>query len=354
MWTRLKKALKIKYSITVWMLASAFLLGALVVVYAAYSGTADVKRVVSTQASSGTAFSSNYMESGELVIKSLRTTAEGNFICNVTVCNYDQLDPASPAKAQITYSFKAELCRYDNSTGNYVVVSEVQTKTVDYVTSNKIFYVKKVMDNNLEINTDTEHSLNEYPYVFEYTEETLAGGTSNKDSFDVCFDSEEVDLEVAELFIRVTATPTEESMLQNSGVGVLRSIISVSKGRTVETGWYGSLDERTSRDYDGYNLVIEGSGAGTIDILWDNEKFIINPVFLTNNSLNPTDATSEGTGWKKVTLPVNSTVENRYVVQFYKKDEDTNYTGTEFPSKYIKCSNYQQTIQSTPTPITAP
>ena len=102
MWTKLKKALKIKYPITFWMLASALLFGTLVVVHAAYSGTADVKRVVSTQASSSTVFSSNYMESGGLAIKSLRTTAEGDFICNVTVCNYDQLDPASPARAQIT------------------------------------------------------------------------------------------------------------------------------------------------------------------------------------------------------------------------------------------------------------
>lgn len=229
MWTKLKKALKIKYPIAVWMLLSAFLLGTLIVVHAAYSGTADVKRVVSTQASSSTVFSSNYMESGELAIKSLRTTAEGDFICNVTVCNYDQLDPASPARAPITYSFKAELCRYDTSTESYVVVSEVQTKTIDNVTSNKNFYVKKVMDDNLEINTDTvhSHSLNESPFYYEYTDETLAGGTSNKDSFNICFDSAEVDLAVADLFIRVTATPTNESMQQNSGVGILRSVISV-------------------------------------------------------------------------------------------------------------------------------
>ena len=349
MWTKLKKALKIKYPITFWMLASALLFGTLVVVHAAYSGTADVKRVVSTQASSSTVFSSNYMESGGLAIKSLRTTAEGDFICNVTVCNYDQLDPASPARAQITYSFKAELCRYDTSTESYVVVSEVQTKTIDNVTSNKTFYVKKVMDDNLEIKTDTEHSLNESPFYYEYTDETLAGGTSNKDSFNICFDSAEVDLAVADLFIRVTATPTDESMQQNSGVGILQSVISVSKGRTVETGWYGSLDERTNQDYDGYNLVVEGSGEGTIDILWYDSKFTINPVFISVEGLTPGDATSEGENWKKVTLPVDSTEKNRYVVQFYKKNENTPYTGSEFPSKYIKCSNYQAAT-STPEP----
>ena len=342
MWTKLKKALKIKYLVTAWMLISVFLLGAVVIVYAAYSGTADVKRVVSTQASSSTVFSSNYMETGGLAVKNLSTTAEGNFTCNVTVCNYDQLDPTSPAKAPITYNFKAELCRYDTSTDSYVTVSEIQTKTVDGVTSNKTFSVKKVMNDNLEIG-DTEHSLNASPFNYEYTGETLAGGASYKDSFDITFDSYEVDLKVAELFIRVTATPSDESMQQNTSIGILQSVISVSKGRTVETGWYGSLDEHTSQDYDGYNLVIEGSGAGTIDILWNNAKFSINPVFLTNNASRLTAVTdADTTDWKKVTLTVDSSVENRYVAQFFKKDENTSYIGTGFPSKYIRCAHYQE------------
>ena len=342
MWTKLKKALKIKYPVTAWMLISVFLLGAVVIVYAAYSGTADVKRVVSTQASSSTVFSSNYMETGGLAVKNLRTTAERIFTCNVTVCNYDQLDPTSPAKAPITYSFKAELCRYDTSTDSYVTVSEIQTKTVDGVTSNKTFSVKKVMNDNLEI-MDTEHSLNASPFNYEYTGETLAGGTSYKDSFDITFDSYEVDLKVAELFIRVTATPSDESMQQNTSIGILQSVISVSKGRTVETGWYGSLDEHTSQDYDGYNLVIEGSGAGTIDILWNNTKFSINPVFLINNASRLTEVTeADTTDWMKVTLTVDSSVENRYVVQFFKKGENTSYIGPEFPSKYIRCSHYQE------------
>ena len=137
------------------------------------------------------------------------------------------------------------------------------------------------------------------------------------------------------------AVPSEESVQLNSGVPTLHSIISISKGRTVETGWHGSLDESSVNDYDGYNLVIEGSGSGTIDILWDNNEFTINPAFLTINTSKLTDVTdTTPAGWKKVTLTVNSTEENRYVVQFYKKKQNVSYTGNEFPSKYIICNNY--------------
>ena len=329
----------IKYPVTTWMLTSVFTLCVVMTSYSAYNGTVDVKRVISTQASSSTVFSSNYMESGSLTVKNLRTTAEGNFICNVTVCNYDQLDPASPAHALITYSFKAELVKYNTSTDKYELVTSVQ---LDNENSEKAFYVKKIMDNNESINTDTEHSINTPDYAYTYTNETLVGGVSNKDSFDICFDRTEVEKDIPELFIRVTATPTEESIQMNGGVSpTLSSIISISKGRTVETGWHGALDESSNSDYDGYNLIVEGSGSGTIDIRWDNREFTINPAFLTNNSAKLTPvADASIDGWKKVTLTVNSTQENRYVVQFYKKKTNVNYTGTEFPSKYIVCENY--------------
>ena len=52
----------IKYPITVWMIVSMLALTSVYVAYAAYNGTADVKRVVSTQATSTTVFSSNYLK----------------------------------------------------------------------------------------------------------------------------------------------------------------------------------------------------------------------------------------------------------------------------------------------------
>ncbi len=328
-----------KYPITVWMLISVFTLCTVVVVYAAYNGTADVKRVVSTQASSNTVFSSNYMQAGGLAVKELRTTADGNFICNVTVCNYDQLNLGNPAHALITYDFTAELLEYDMTNKTYQKVGVVQEKTDG--TGNKVFYVQKKMDDNETIGTDQVHVLNAGSFLYTYSAETLAGGTSNKDSFDICFDSEEVEKDVADLFIRVTATPTAESAQFNGSVPTLSCIISVSQGRSIETGWHGSLNESNTLDYDGYNLIVEGSGKGTIDILWDSREFTINPIFKQINSSKLTDETDAALeGWRKVTLTVDSTEENRYVVQFYKKNTNSAYSGNNFASRYIKCENY--------------
>lgn len=148
-----------KYHITIWMVVSVFTLCTMIAVYAAYNGTADVKRVVSTQATSSTVFSSNYMETysyqGGIAVKNLRTTTDGNFICAVTVCNYDQLAPTSPAQGLIEYAFKAELVIYNAATDEYEVVTELQ-KNGDTV---KTFYVQKIMDDNETIATDTPHSI---------------------------------------------------------------------------------------------------------------------------------------------------------------------------------------------------
>ena len=324
-----------KYPVTVWMLISVFTFCTVVVGYSAYSGTVDVKRVVSTQSSSTTMFSSNYMESSTnsgLIVKNLHTINEGNFTCNVTVCNYDQLDQSNPAHSLITYDFTAELFTY---TDTYQKVTETQ---LNMQGTPKIFSVRKVMDNNGTITTDTEHDINSGDFSYTYSEETLTGGTSCKDSFDICFDSEEVKKELPDLFIRVTATPTAQSIQLNGTLPTLSSIISISKGRIVETGWYGSLIESSNSDiYDAYNLVIEGSGAGTIDILWDSTEFTINPAFLAINSSKLSAETTDSSGLKKRTLTVNSSEENRYVVQFYKS---TSYTGNSLPSNAIKCENY--------------
>ena len=144
-----------------------------------------------------------------------------------------------------------------------------------------------------------------------------------------------------ELFVRVIATPSAESVQLNGSLPTLSAIISISKGRTVETGWYGSLDESSDKNYDAYNLVVEGSGKGTIDILWDSRDFTINTAFLEINSSKLTAVTdAETAGWKTVTLSVNSSEQNRYIVQFYKVKTKTDYTGATFPSRYIMCNNY--------------
>lgn len=335
---RIKNILKkiMKYPITIWMVISILALITIYIAYAAYNGTAIVKRVVSTQPTSTSVFSSNYLEeySSNITVKDLRTTTEGNFTVSVTVCNYDQMDVNSYAKGLIEYELKAELVHQVGD--DYELVNSVQMNG----DVPKIFNIQKTMDDNVATSGETVNDLNVNPFIVTYPVESLTGGSPLKDSFNICFDAAEVAKETPDLFIRVTATPTEQSVQLNSGITTLACIISVSQGRSVETGWHGSLQETdSSEEYDAYNLIIEGSGVGEIDILWDNTEFTMNPKFVELYSAKLTRESDvlDRPGWKKRTLSVNSMQENRYDVQFYKKKPSATGTGK------ILCNNYNAT-----------
>jgi len=162
----------IKYPITVWMLASIVLFSTLYATYSAYNGTSIVKRVVSTQATSTKVFSSNYLEdysNTNIAVKDLRTTTEGNFVMAITVCNYDQMDFNSYAKSNIEYELKAELVQYNSTTGEYVLVREVQKEGTGEEARKKKFTVKRIMDNNAEVEED-ERDLNTGSFTVLFNE----------------------------------------------------------------------------------------------------------------------------------------------------------------------------------------
>ena len=336
-----------KYWITIWMVLSVAALGTYIA-YGAYTGTAQVKRVVSTMPTIDTVFSSNYMENPQ-GIKNLHTTQFENYVCPVTVCNFAQLTPTGFSREKIRYSLTAELVKFDSGSRQYIAVDQVQTKTSNGSATAKTFYIKKTHDDNRPITSDSTHSLNS-DGVFSYTfsNEELAGGDSHTDTFEVCFDAAETLQETPDLYIRLTATPEDTNT--NGTVTEMSCILSISKGRIIETGWHGALAESSATDYDGYNLIVEGVGQGKIDIRWDNTKFMINPAFTsdtTNNSFasdngsgSPVVADSTSSDWQKVTLNVNSLEKNRYEVQFYKRKSSTTYTGNNSANNFIKCDNY--------------
>ncbi len=336
-----------KYWITIWMLLSVAALGTFMV-YGAYAGTAQVKRVVSTMPTVDTVFSSNYMENPQ-GIKNLHTTLFENYICPVTVCNFAQLTPTGFSREKIKYSLTAELVSYDSTLRQYIAVDQVQTKISNGSPVAKTFYIKKTHDDNVPITSDVEHILNgSDSFSYTFTGEELAGGDSHTDTFDVCFDAAETLKDSPDLYIRLTATPEDTNT--NGTVTEMSCILSISKGRVIETGWHGALAESSAIDYDGYNLIVEGVGQGTIDIRWDNAKFMINPAFTsdtTNNSFasdngsgSPVVVDDSTSGWMKITLNVNSLAKNRYEVQFYKRIPSTTYMGDDSVSNYIKCDNY--------------
>ena len=325
--------------ITIWLVASIATLGTFIV-YSAYSGTAQIKRVVSTMPSYDTVFSSNYMEN-PLGTRNLHTTLFEDYICPVTVCNFAQLTPTGFSREKVKYSLKAELVTYNSSTREYDPLTSVRNKIVDGVAVAETFYIKKTLDDNLPVTSEI-HDLNVADgFSYTFSSEELAGGDSHTDSFDVCFDSAETLKDSPDLYIKLTAVPEDTNT--NGTVTEMSCVLSISRGRKVETGWHGALTETAGVDYDGYNMIVEGVGKGTIDIRWDNSRFMINPAFTsdtTNNSFTSGVIDDTTSGWKKITMNVNSLEKNRYEIQFYKRIPSTTYTGTDSADRYIKCDNY--------------
>lgn len=307
--------------------------------YGAYTGLKTVKRVVTTQASAGELFSSNCMMVN-VNYKQINTTQY-----TVSVCNYEQKNPNLYNASDISYSLTAEIkVFYD---GTYKTMSELAealngTETPEYqafVTKigNRTYSVVKVDDDEDGALSNVPIALNaDNGYRYSFSTETLKKNRSSADRFQVTFDNREFDNKTPDFYIDVKATP-------GANLAPIECLIYTVKSTADMATWTGAFLENdcTTNDYDFYNYIVSGSGAGTIDVMWDPEWFDINPYFISLSGGAATaittinDANDTHDGWKKVTITVNSTQNSRYEIQMYKVKNNTSYTGENAATKYI-------------------
>ena len=354
-----------KHWITVWLFTALAAFCSLIIV-AAYTEVSSVKRVVSTQASPSVMFSSNCMRK----VTSMRRLSSNAY--TITVCNFDQDKPTIYNPSTINYKLYAEIMVKVND--RYYTMSELQTVNAaaynEYV--GRIegkYFISKTYDDTAPntLITDNSYSFgfnaaNNFKVLFpSYTlsphddsaNETLAAQHSSVDRFKVEIDNSTLSSENPDIFVHVWAEATDNSL------GTIETML-YGAAETMETAtWTGSMLETNCAtvDYDFYNYIISGSGSGTVDILWDPNKFEINPFFFNdpennfaNNNNTPAAiaandtvygqnaANGDYTGWKKVTISVNSIVKNRYELQLYKTASEATYTGQQNRAdNFIKC-----------------
>ena len=148
-----------------------------------------------------------------------------------------------------------------------------------------------------------------------------------------------------DFYVHIWAVPSEDLY------HTIHSRIYGGIASSFASSWHGALKETncSTTDYDFYNYIITGNGAGTVDILWNEEYFHINEFFfsdLAGNSFVHNGLSSEPveilssnekygtagskgnfTGWKMVTIRVDSISEkSRYELQLYKAKANTSYT----------------------------
>lgn len=331
------------------MIIAAFALS-FIIAFGAYNGTTEVKRVVSTKAMTDIVFSSNAMEN-PAAEKNLHANEGVEYSYPVTVCNFAQMTPSAYANETVSYALTVELVTKNNNT--YEKITTPATKPNGDNTENMVFTVQKIKDDNIQMSGEPAHNLNTGSFEYTYADESLASGASNTDAFLVTFDSYETTKETPQYYIHITATPTESTALQGR-VTEISCYLSVSKSIVYPSGWSGTLAETDNADYDAYNMIVSGSGSGTIVVRWNSTKFEISDVFIndTNNKFvssqeaDRTELTGIGAildddepDWKKIILEVDSINKNRYEIQFFKSTPYT-YDITDPVSDYIKCNDY--------------
>ena len=356
-----------KHWTRVWLIAILLMSGGVYVTYAIYTEVSSVKRVVSTQASPVEMFSSNCMRPD---ISSRRLSSAEY---SITVCNFDQDKPTIYNPATISYTLHAELQvkQGDNYINMATYLStldqtnaEQKAKYESYMEKAAKYYIYKTEDDNPE----TSVTVSKKPFVVDdgvvsvnLNADTLAAQHSSVDKYKVEIDSSAVNDPNTDIFVHVWADPTEPVNLSTIETRLYGAALSESAAT-----WSGSFNEQNcdTVDYDFYNYIITGSGAGTVDILWDPKKFEINQFFF-NTSLSgvnfvggvdgssPTAITDSDTkygngkdngkyvGWSKVTISVDSMTKNRYELQLYKTQSSSlsgvTYTGENAATNYIAC-----------------
>lgn len=282
------------------------LIGGLVV-NTAYISLNIVKRVVSTQGSSGTPFSSNYLL---LVPKDTTAYAVKNIYCSkgvdyaefaINVCNYVQNDPSMVNGNDIRYTF---VLTQQNSDGT---------------PNTEAFSGLSVKDND-----GVSHEFTDG--VCRISDRCLVGNTKSVDTYSIVIPKQMVNT----VDLRVEAVPTDSSYSAVNG-NKLGRVFTFSEHYVSSNTWTGSFSEMTADSYDAFNYIIKGQGKGTVTLTWDPSQLEINRVFLENNGLS---VTSEGS-ISKLTIEVDSTAgQNRYDIQFY-KTENGIYTDMDTIDGYV-------------------
>lgn len=338
-----------KHWITFWMITAVLIFSVFIGIYnyAAYMGNSNMKRSISTRSISDIVFSSNVMKAPAQARNLHESNSAAEYEYPVTVCNFEQMSPATHAKEIINYELTAELVKYDGTA--YVPVTSTVYR--EDGTTPKVFQIRQTADDNTQLSGATEYDLNSGTFKVIYENQTLSDRISATDTFTLVFDREEMKKDSTDYYIQITATPTNTTAVSGT-ITRLQAQISVSKGKDYGSRWRAVLTEPDDADYDAYNVQVSGSGAGTIEIMWKTEYFNISDMFLMDTENSFKDSTGAAvTGdnaiitageWSKVILEVDSyTKENKYDIQFFKKHSHT-FSASDPVSAYIKEGEYKE------------
>lgn len=272
---------------------------------AIFTSVRNAQRTIAAYNTEGDRFSSNYLLKGNLKdnVRTVYTTgASLPVVAVVTVCNYQQGMQALPYADAIAYTMTARLVKYDDSaTDKYVPVN------ASYISSESLTgYTVTVSDGTVT------HTLGNTTLSDTFTA-TLTGGTADSVAYTVTFGSGFAGNK-PNLYLELTAVPNTPYL--PTITGVFKPDFRAAGASDHWTGSFRDDSATAPSRYDGYNYLVTGTGSGTATVSWDGTKVTLSDVS-RDLLLSVSGATQSG---NSITFPVDSDIESRFDLQFYKKN----------------------------------
>ena len=283
------------------------------VTFAEYTKSTRAKRVVATYLTGGVLFSSNYLvvnsnPSANVYKRFIYTnSADTSAAGAITICNYAQGNPGRFYETNIIYRLTASIVKVSESNGVLTkataTAAQVGTKTA-----------------TVTLKDGTLFTLDSSNITHDFGTSTLSCLTASTDICSISFSTDFTDNSDG-LCLYLCATPEPPAGRTYANIHTIDAVFSPTVSiQEARNNWKGEFNDDMTKapdQYDGFNYVISGTGAGTCTLKWHSGKLDISQLFLLNTTGTSGTETIGGATWNTYSFSVNSDTVNRYDLQFY-------------------------------------
>lgn len=348
MWNKIINFIK-KQWLLVWVVVSAVIILSMVSMAAYISTNSSMKRVVASISSQGKLFSSNVLvEDGvntyiPRYFPALSDTTQ-TYPVEIILWNYDLTNPAKWYPEDIDYTVTFTLTDSEGTPltssdigSRSVIVSDIDDTQLAVLSESALTYTRSA--DSLTYNSATA-SENKYRLLF-------SGNWNLDNDTEIC----------VKVDVQFNKNGDEKKYQDLSALG---GIIGLKRSVSTESaGWQAYVSEKGNSpvsNFDGYNLIVTGSGEATITIKWDTRFITCNKYFCDGSIYNfgtysdnskEVDYTQPASGSNIATLVIKANsssavtnYRNRYDIQFYK-------TGKGQPADWNFITNNESALSNT-------
>ena len=319
-----KRQLNKKTRMIIISVSVALIIAMVPITYAIFTGSAFTQRTIGAYDAYGDNFTSNYLKRGNAydnVFIAYANDSSKEATAYVTVCNYPQGNQTRYSKINIDYYLYAELVYFD------------ETKQADdkySVADNS--YLASLPGCTVQIgDVKLGNGFSNSARIPSEGNITLQGKKASTNTYNIVFDISFNAETPPNLYLRLTATPQINTLPTITGI-----VKPAIKPQEASNKWTGTFRDDTANqvdDYDGFNYIISGVGSGSFTLTWNSAKVGLSHV--SQKMLMSIDGAS--ISGDSITFDVDSDVESRYEIQFYKVNTSgaSWFTDTEEHLVYI-------------------